>query len=316
MNLMLSFEVQAQLCSDEKRSGLLTRALLLRTCSNSHRDKLRYHGKCLEELVRRQKIKYSRSSEHRVHSIEVHHDRLSVSRKDSITMCSLDEPRSYGPTDPDFEVALKVIENQQPTVFTSFLPGPKDDLKMLLVQPVASNQAASGYVYALCWPSEPGFVKIGYAKSSPATRLKIWNKCHEGAEILYSAPFMFPERMERIIHLQLIEKRYRITACVVCGRSHNEWFKMSQDETIQTIRDWETLSEESVLYTPDRTLSVCWRQKIEKSTSAVTARSLLAVLEAETLENEDQTECSARLVASPDDVLASQMGTMALEDST
>jgi hypothetical protein len=113
---------------------------------------------------------------------------------------------------------------------------------------------------------------------------------------------MFPEQMERIIHLQLIEKRYRIAACAVCGRSHIEWFKMSQDDAIQTIRNWETLCQESVLYTPDRTLSACWRQRIEHSTSAVTARNLLAVLGGETLENEDETECSARLVASPDDV--------------
>jgi hypothetical protein len=314
MTLSLSFEDQAQLCTDEKRSELLTKALLLRTCSNSHRDKLRYHGKCLGELVRRHKMKYSRPSEHRVHPIEVHHDSSSLLCKVSVTMCSLDEPRSCGPTDPDLEVAFKVVEDQQPTLFTSFLPGPKDDLKMLLVQPVASNQAASGYVYALYWSSEPGFIKIGYAKSSSATRLKKWNKCHEGAEILYSAPFIFPERMERIIHLQLTDKRYRITACGVCGRSHIEWFKMSQDEAIQTIRDWETLCGESVLYTPERTLSICWRQRIEHSTSAVTAQNLLAIMEGETLG--DETECSARLVASPDDVLASQMGIMALEDST
>jgi hypothetical protein len=120
MNLILSFEVQVQLCGDEKRSDLSTKALLLHTCSNSHRDKLKYHGKCLEELVRRQKIKYSWSSEHRVHSIGVHHDRSSLARKDSITMyLSLDGPRSCGPTYPDLEVAFKVIEDQQPTLFTS-----------------------------------------------------------------------------------------------------------------------------------------------------------------------------------------------------
>lgn len=256
MTLSLSLEHQAQLCTDEERSGLLTRALLLRTCSNSHREKLRYHEKCLEELVRKQKMNCLRSSEHRGRSSEVHHDRSSVPRKDSITMCSLDGRRSRGPTDPDLEIIFRVLENQQATLFTSFLPGPNDDLKTLLVQPVAPNQAASGYVYALYWPSEPGFVKIGYAKSSSATRLKTWNKCHEGAEILYSASFMFPERMERIIHLQLTDNRHRIMACAVCGRSHIEWFKMSQDEAVQTIRNWETLCEESVLYTPDRTLSV------------------------------------------------------------
>jgi hypothetical protein len=307
MNLSLSFEEQAQLCTDEKRSDLLGRALLLRACSNSHRDKLKCLGKCLEELVRRQKIKYSRSSEHRFHWIEDRHGEVPAPRKDSMTMCSSNQPRSCDPTDPDLEVAPKVVGIQEPTVFTSFLPGPKDDLNVLLVQPVVSNQTTSGYVYALCWPSEPEFVKIGYAKLSPAKRLKIWNKCHQEAEILYSAPFMFPERMERIIHLQLIKKRYSIMACMACGRSHIEWFKMSHDEAIQTIRDWEKLSEESVLYTPDRALSIYWRQMIEGATSAVTARSLLAVLEAETLGNEDQMECSA---------LASQMGIMALENST
>ena len=138
----------------------------------------------------------------------------------------------------------------------------------------------------------------------------------EGAEILYSASFMLPERMERIIHLQLTDNQNRIMACAVCGQSHIEWFKMSQDEAVQTIRNWETLCEESVLYTPDRTLSVFWRQRIEHSTSVVTARDLLAVLEGETLGSEDESERPARLVASPDDVLASQMEIMALKDST
>lgn len=201
-------------------------------------------------------------------------------------------------------------------MFTAFLPGPKDDLNTLLVQPVASNQAHSSYVYALCWPSEPKFVKIGYAKLSSAKRLKIWNKCHHGAEILYSANFIFPERMGRIIHLQLIKKRYRITACLVCERSHIEWFKMSQDEATQVIRDWETLSKKRVLYTPDRAFSIFWRQRIKGCTSAVTAANLLAVLEAEMLENEDRTECSTTLVAPSDDSLALRMGNMALEDST
>jgi hypothetical protein len=222
------------------------------------------------------------------------------------------ELRAHDPTQSDFDVASKVLDIRQPAEFTSFLPGPEDNLDILLPQPVASNQAASGYVYALFWPSEPEFVKIGYAKSSTARRLKTWNKCHRGAEILYSAPFMFPERMERIIHLQLIKRRYCIMACVACGRCHIERFKISPEEAIQTIRDWRDVTRKDALYAADRTLSMLWRQRICGITSPVTAQSLLTIREAETSMNEDSTECSESLVTPLDDVLELQMKMMTL----
>jgi hypothetical protein len=314
MNLLLSLEDRAQACSSEEQSDLLSRALILRTCSNCHREKLMCHGNCIGELVRRQKIARSKSSEHRVHRIEVEHEGLPAIRKDSIIMYSSNELRAHDPAQPNSDVASEILDNQQSAVFASFLPGPKDNLDLLLSQPVASNQAASGYVYALFWPSEPEFVKIGYAKSSTARRLKTWNKCHQGAEILYSAPFMFPERMERIIHLQLIQRRHYIRACVACGRSHIEWFKISREEAVQIIRDWRDVNKENTLYAPDRALSIWWRLRIYGLTSPVTARSLLTIREAETSVNEDSTECSEDLVTPLDDVLASQMEVMTLQE--
>jgi ferredoxin len=312
MILLLSLEDRAQACSGEEQSDLFSRALLLRTCSNSHRERLECHESCLEELVRRQKILCSKSSEHRIHRIEVEQEGSSVIRQDSIVMRPSNELRARDPTQSNFDAASKILDIRQSTEFTSFLPGPKDSLDLLLPQPVASNQAASGYVYALFWPSEPEFVKIGYAKSSMARRLKTWNKCHRGAEILYSAPFMFPERMERIIHLQLIERRHCIMACVACGRCHIEWFKISPEEAIQTIRDWRDVTREDALYAADRTLSMLWCQRICGITSPVNAQSLLKIREAETSMHEDSTECSENLVTPLDDVLESQMKFMTL----
>jgi hypothetical protein len=314
MSLLLSLEDRAQACSGEEQLDLLSQALVLRTCSNCHREKLRCHGNCIGELVRRQKIACSKSSENRVHRIEVGHEGSPEIRKDSIITYSSNELRAHDPAQSDPDVASEILDNRQSAVFASFLPGPKDNLDLLLSQPVASNQAASGYVYALFWPSQPEFVKIGYAKSSTARRLKTWNKCHQGAEILYSAPFMFPERMERIIHLQLLQRRHCIKACVACGRSHIEWFKISREEAVQIICDWRDVNRENTLYTSDRTLSMWWRRRIYGLTSPVTARILLTIREAETSANEYSTKCSEDLVTPLDGVLASQMDVMTIQE--
>lgn len=52
------------------------------------------------------------------------------------------------------------------------------------------------------------FIKIGCCNSTPAQRIKQWDKCYLKATIYHQEVFEFPQRIEKLIHLGLADKRY------------------------------------------------------------------------------------------------------------
>ncbi|KAH0175698.1 hypothetical protein KCU67_g10, partial [Aureobasidium melanogenum] len=49
---------------------------------------------------------------------------------------------------------------------------------------------------------------IGCCNSTPAQRIKQWDKCYLKATIYHQEVFEFPQRIEKLIHLGLADKRY------------------------------------------------------------------------------------------------------------
>jgi hypothetical protein len=126
---------------------------------------------------------------------------------------------------------------------------------------ISSEQFPDGFLYAFTSEFEPGFVKIGCCKSTPAQRIRQWDKCYPKATLYHQEVFKFPQRIEELIHLELADKRYskqcNVGSCD--SKSHDEWFKCSPAEAEHIIQQWQRLSQ-SRLYDPTtRQLEDRWK---------------------------------------------------------
>lgn len=181
-------------------------------------------------------------------------------------------------------------------VFFPYKSDPKDSIREDLLQAVPNRWVPRGEVYSFIWPLHPQFVKIGYTSKSALGRVEYWQKCHPGAILSKRFTVDYPERIERLVHLQLKENRHRIRICISCFRSHEEWFKASTNEVNQVISDWVELANRDYLYERDRTLTRKWRDIVHKIDGEITAKVLLDRLDA--AETKRQSDISCRLIVS------------------
>lgn len=164
-------------------------------------------------------------------------------------------------------------DREEPSIFDTFQKRIPDDY------------VVAGWIYAFSWPEHPGFIKIGYS-NDVATRVNVeWDNCHRGATLLITCHVKYPRRIEELIHAQLQHQRRKIVSCAnqFCRKTHIEWFEISVNEGLQTVKDWATLTDREMLYSSDleRSLTPAWRSRIAGLDADITARSLLGLLDAE-----------------------------------
>ena len=160
-------------------------------------------------------------------------------------------------------------------LFFHYVPPAKPDIKAVLLSSVNTKQYHSGFVYAFCWPVERGYIKIGYAKDSVDKRIKKWEDCFPELELIPlqdKSKVPWPERMEKLIHLELNAQRCSMY-CQLCNADHIEWFKMTAQHASRIIETWTVISTAGQLYGQDGRLSRSWKTIIE-SCSNITADTL------------------------------------------
>lgn len=165
--------------------------------------------------------------------------------------------------------------------FIPFEPEPGESMLGQLFEKLDEDWPEEGEIYSFVWPEHPDFVKIGYSAWSALGRVQEWQGCNPGATLSKSVFIEYPKTIERLIHLELLQDRYRIAKCKKCDHSHEEWFKLPIEKVNQVISDWKQVIRRETLYDEDRKLTQEWRHRISELDGGITARALLDMLDAE-----------------------------------
>ena len=153
--------------------------------------------------------------------------------------CLADLVREYGNALPPCPYVMRWIARVREPIFRPFQQKSNKDIRILLVTGISLNGDREGFVYALNWAPEPSFFKIGCAKTSAENTVKDWERCDPEAEVIFNEPFQFPERMEDLIHLHLIDKRYQMDRpCERCAIKHAEWSKVPMEDVKRVVEEW------------------------------------------------------------------------------
>lgn len=264
-----------------ERDDAIEEFILLRCCDRWHRDKLGADKTgCLKLLVKRYGAQFGRRSSEYVYAEEVQVEAMS----NLTTLLDYGTQRSYQNTGMQLRSrtigSSSLIRSRAP-YFVPYKSDPRDSIFQDLLLDIPWDMPAYGEVYSFTWPPHPGFSKIGYSGHSAMRRVEDWQTCHAGATLSHAAKVEYPQRIERLVHLQLAQYRYRIIICTACSRGHEEWFKMASREVNQVITDWTDLTRREPLYGRDRRLTSRWRNRITTFSGIITARGLHDLLDDE-----------------------------------
>lgn len=110
---------------------------------------------------------------------------------------------------------------------------PKSTEKFLrdrIIQPLTKREIGDGYIYMYWFPGKFGYIKIGVTKNADIEkRLKGWrSKCRHAAEVVdfnLLVPVKHAYRVEKLVHAELYDVRFREDGCRGCGGNHVEWFE-------------------------------------------------------------------------------------------
>lgn len=99
-----------------------------------------------------------------------------------------------------------------------------------------------GYIYILQNPRHVEFVKIGCTSKGPEERQQEWMKCGYELELLdYDnecfLPVDYHRRIEKLIQRDLWNERHCFPC--VCGRKHDEWFKIGKEQARRIVEGWK-----------------------------------------------------------------------------
>ena len=253
-------EETARMLSDGlERDDVLREYVLLRCCIKYHREKLESAPECLGLLVQEYKA---------VALLQIPPEMLPTSQNIGTISSNLRSGSAYSKT-PNFDQ------------FVRYATDPLDSVLDELSCPMPSKYAKNGQVYCFTRPSYPDHLKIGYTSKSAKLRVSQQIRCNPGALLQLYTIFKSPERMERLIHLQMAKHRYKIVRCSYCNRTHHEWFKTSVSEAAQIINDWAEVTKKEPLYDATGFLTERWKQRLEKLEGELTAKVLLDILELE-----------------------------------
>lgn len=132
---------------------------------------------------------------------------------------------------------------------------------------IDTNQFIEGYIYGFTSPTTEGFIKIGCSKDLPESRIRQWRKCYPDAWEVIREQFLFPQRMEELLHLYFkayrVEMKCNTTTCKT--EWHDEWFECGEDKIRATINRWKDLTNVEALYhVKTRKLALQWEVTHER----------------------------------------------------
>lgn len=266
----LTFEVR-QSSVGPGREKLLHRLILLRCCGEYHRQKLEADHINLEKVARRYDELLNTIDDCTLKRYEAVHDGKEDTPQASKVRYHL-RPR-YAE-----DQAEELCIDKELSLFTPYRSSPRDSVEGCLVDDVSVKDRRQGFVYALSWPTNPDYLKLG-SSVSLSDRLAALQRCYPRAEFLHRIKVPFPRRVERLIHLEMSRVRYQMILCHRCGRTHLEWFKKNITEMKFIMDTWEKLFDKDMgLYDEEGKMSSDWKQKIRKTQHELTAKRLMGIV--------------------------------------
>ena len=193
--------------------------------------------------------------------------------------CSRDENSSAVPSSTVLERSLQgPLSEFQPHIKE---PSPNDTVSFKLNESLSDRDLKTGWVYIFSRNSSPGHVKIGWTAYSVESRLQNWATCgYTPIKLFSEGDIPHAQRVETLTHYELIKEWRRERRCKAkhCGKSHQEWFEVSQDRAKEVLGMWAKLFKNHSPYTPEGTLTLKWREAVdmlEARSGPVTSRKLL-----------------------------------------
>lgn len=123
-----------------------------------------------------------------------------------------------------------------------------------------------GNIYLFTQKIFPGMVKIGYTNDKTEKRLGDWSKCGHGYPDIVKIFEQVPcaERVELLIHFELLEFWRRERYCKGHGSSHTEWFEVPDKDAATVAARWVEWMRCARPYNDNGDLSESWKSIIEE----------------------------------------------------
>jgi hypothetical protein len=148
--------------------------------------------------------------------------------------------------------SLRSSSSRRSMTFDDTEKSPVHGIMNRLVKRVEVKNLGSGYIYCFAEKSKPGYLKIGYVicpeLSKPdrvEQRMEEWKSdCKHN--LVFKFKVFMPcavLKMERLIH-QTLHREKKAASCPnsACQKTHQEWFKTTENQARQVIEVWQQFS--------------------------------------------------------------------------
>lgn len=120
------------------------------------------------------------------------------------------------------------------------------------------------YIFTYTKSSFNGMLKIGFTTSID-NRMGYWAECSHGSPSLLSqhANTRHPERVELLVHFELVEHWYALRWCNIHLQAHIEWFKIGVLTADRIIQSWAARMKRANPYDRRGRLKPFWQEIME-----------------------------------------------------
>ncbi|KAK2603656.1 hypothetical protein QQS21_004129 [Conoideocrella luteorostrata] len=158
--------------------------------------------------------------------------------------------------------------------------------KLLSTIDKTASTIGSLYFYTHKMNAFSGMVKIGYSSRNVQSRLDAWAECGHGQPVVLGVfnDVRHPERVESLVHFELMECWYAQRWCKVHEKPHIEWFKVNVDKATAVARQWCKWMRDANPYDRRGCLKTSWKEHINflvQHENPVTAEAMVQVHEIE-----------------------------------
>lgn len=128
-------------------------------------------------------------------------------------------------------------------------PHRADTVYRKAIADLRSRDFETGSLYIFSRPSSPGYVKIGWTARFVTKRLERWEKCGYIPHLVWQVDNVpHAQRVEKLVHRELMKEWRRERMCRSCLSSHQEWFEISEERAIQVVLNWTRFMLEAQPY--------------------------------------------------------------------
>lgn len=143
-------------------------------------------------------------------------------------------------------------------------------------------KTGSLYIYTHAETAFQGMIKIGYTSNPVQSRLDEWATCGHGCPQLlgFFNNVRHPERVEKLVHFELVECWYEIIWCLIHQQSHIEWFKIDFLRAKRIAGLWCQWMEDADPYDDGGRLAARWvahMQFLAQHENPITAEAMAQI---------------------------------------